>query len=488
MLALTSAWALAFYKNQLSDIPRIPLEGSLSEVSDQSEPQNFLLVGADSSAGLDASDPVNIGRNPQEQLTDTIMILRIDPNQEKAWLLSLPRDLYIPIAGNHGKDRINTALTLGGPQLLIQTIKDNFGIPINHFMQVNFLAFQELVDSVGGVNVYFNYPARDSNTGLDVETPGCRTLNGEQALQFARSRHYTAKIDGVWTEDPTSDHGRIARQQYFIKQALKKAIDKGARNPIELNSLIQVAKNYVTIDDKLTPDQILDLGSRFNSFNPDSLQVYEPYTTGGYAGAAAVLFLDPQPSQAMFDIFRGVNPTMGVVAATRVEVRNGTGKVGEGQSVGDALKRTGFSVTGVTDAADFRTDKTTIAYAPGQAGLFYAEVLSRYLDINATFKPEPELADGDHPVALIVGRDFGSVLTDPRPISDFTGLWPTAADSSATTAPTTAAPTTTAPTGKAAGGKPTTTQAATTTEPSTTLPPAPSAHSIVPDPPPGTVC
>ena len=161
-------------------------------------------------------------------------------------------------------------------------------------MQVNFFAFKSLVDSIDGVNVYFNYPARDSNTGSNITSVGCSTLDGDQALAFARSRHYTAELTpGVWTEDPTSDHGRIARQQYFIKQALKKAIAKGARNPIELNNLIGVAQKYVKIDKDLTGQQILDLGAKFNSFNPDDLQVFEPYTHGGMAGAASVLFLDP---------------------------------------------------------------------------------------------------------------------------------------------------------------------------------------------------
>jgi LCP family protein required for cell wall assembly len=480
MVCVTSAYALAFYDRQFADIPRIPLESSLTKVENTStDPQNFLIVGADNAEGLDATDSVVNGRNIQEMLTDTIMILRIDPNQEKAWLLSLPRDLYVPIAGNHGKDRTNPALALGGPKLLIETIKQNFGIEIQHFMPVNFFGFKRLVDTIEGVNVYFNYPARDSNTGLDIPDVGCHTLTGDMALAFARSRHYTALIDGRWQEDVTSDHGRIARQQYFIKQALKKAISKGARNPIQLNNLIGVAKDYITIDDALTPEQILDLGARFNNFNPDDLEVFEPYTRGGMAGAASVLFLEEQPTQAMFNIFRGVDPTRNVLAAVRTEVRNGTGKVGEGENAADELRRRGFTVTKVTDDKDFRNEKTVIKHAPGPGHLLAAIVLARYFDADVPLAEDPTLAGSETSVALVVGRDFAGIRKDPRPLEEFAHLLPAPTDPEAPTSETTVAPATTAPVTTAKPGATTTT---------TAPPPSPNAKSIVPEPPEGVEC
>ena len=471
MTCLSSAYALAFYNRQLSDIPRVSLQSTLNSTSSQTDPQNFLVVGADNAEGLDSTDPVVAGRNVKETLTDTIMILRIDPNLQKAWLLSLPRDLYVPIAGNHGKDRINSALSLGGPQLLIQTINQNFGIKIDHFLQVNFYGFKQLVDSIDGVNVYFNYPARDDNTGLNVTEPGCKLLNGDQALAFARSRHYTAKIDGRWQEDPTSDHGRIARQQYFVKQALKKAINKGARNPIQLSNLLGVAQQYVVIDDTLTPENILDLGARFNAFNPDDLKVYEPYTHGGMAGAAQVLFLDEQPSQEILNIFRGVDPSLNVLAAVRLEVRNGTGKVGEGQDVAGELKRRGFTVTGSSDDKNFRNDKTVIKYAPGAGNLIAAIVLARYMDGTPIFEEEPALARSDHSVALVVGKDFPGIRTDFRPLEEFKQYLPGPEN-----APTTVPEPTTVANNQ---------QPATTT---TTQRPSPNAKSIVPEVPAGVEC
>lgn len=470
LVCLLSAYGLGFYSRQLADIPRVSLQSSLNRVSNQSDPQNFLIVGADNAEGLDTKDPVVAGRNVKEMLTDTIMILRVDPNAERAWLLSLPRDLYVKLPNNRGKDRINTALALGGPEMLIRTINENFGIKIDHFIQVNFYGFKMLVDSVGGVNVYFNYPARDQSTGLYVEEPGCKTLMGDQALAFARSRHYTALIDGRWQEDSTSDHGRIARQQYFVKQALKKAIAQGARNPIQMNSLIDVAKQYIVLDSSLTGEQILDLGARFNAFNPDDLKVYEPYTRGGMAGAASVLFLDEQASQEMFNIFRGIDPASNVLAAVRIEVRNGTGKVGEGQAVADELSRRGFTVTGSTDAKDFRNDKTVIKHAPGAGHRIAAIVAARFIDGEPVFEEEPALAESDHSVALVIGKDFNGIRNEWRPLEEFTQYLPSPESPGTTVAPPTDTP----------GAAP---------SPSTTSPPAsPNARSIVPDPPPGTDC
>jgi LCP family protein required for cell wall assembly len=462
VLCLSAAGGLAFYQRQFSDVPRIALGTALDSQTSTSEPQNFLLVGADNAEGLAEDDPVLIGRNVREMLTDTIMILRVDPNQEKAWLLSLPRDLWVDIAGG-GKGRINEAVALGGPDLLIRTIKENFDIPINHYIQVNFAGFRNVVDSVGGIPIYFNYPARDTNSGLAIDEAGCHVLDSTQALGFARSRYYEAFIDGEWQTDPTSDFGRIRRQQYFFRAAMERAIEKGARNPIELSNLVGVAQQYVVIDENLTFDQVIDIGNRFNNFDPDDLQVYSAgdYATGGWAGPASVLFLNEAAAQPTFDVFRGVNPLYDVLGTVRVEVRNGTGRVGEGETVAADLTRRGFAVTGSVDDATFRNDTTAIKYAPGS--LLAAIVVARYLDVDAPLEEDPTLATSENQVALVVGRDFTGVREDWRPLDEFTQYLPGSV-------PVDAAP----PTSVA--------DAPTTTAPDD------SARSILPEPPEGVEC
>ena len=460
LTCLTAAGVLAVSQQKVGETPRIQLGTSLAEPAGASEPQNFLIVGADNAEGLDEGDPVLTGRNIQEMLTDTIMILRVDPNQEKAWLLSLPRDLWVDIAGG-GKGRINEALALGGPDLLIRTIDENFQIPINHFLQVNFAGFRNIVDSVGGVPIYFNYPARDTNSGLAIEEPGCHVLDSTQALGFARSRYYQAFIDGRWQDDPTSDFGRIKRQQYFFKAAMKRAIERGARNPVELAKLVSVAQEYVIIDQNLTYQQILDIGERLNNFDPDDLQVYSAgdFAEGGWAGQASVLFLNEAAAQPSFDVFRGINPIYDILASVRVEVRNGTGKAGDGEAVAADLVRAGFTVTGSVDDANFRNDATVIHYAPG--AILPAIVVARYLDVDAPLVEDPALATAANPVALVVGRDFTGIRDEWRPLEEFSEYLP---------GPVEATPDT------VVAGAPTTTE------------PPLSARSIVPEPPEGEEC
>jgi LCP family protein required for cell wall assembly len=466
LVCLGSAWALGFYSKQLADIPRVSLQGILDIPRDENQPQNFLLVGVDNAEGLDPDDPVLTGRDPHENLSDAIMILRIDPNQRQAALLSLPRDLYVPIAGNHGRDKINVAMAYGNgrPDLLIQTIKSNFGIEINHYMQVNFAAFRSLVDAVDGVNIWFDQPARDPNTGLYVDASGCQQLDGEQALAFARSRKYEALVDGRWKPDPTSDLGRVARQQYFIKQAAKKAIARGARNPIELGNLIGIAQQHMKIDDALSPAQILDLADRFNTFEPDDLKLFTPEVTRVIQPSGAdTLVLNEQAARPIFDIFRGKNPFVDANGATAVEVRNGTGRVGQGQTAADQFAAQGFTITGVTDDRSQRLDATVVRYAPGANYIKAAVLVARYLDGTPVFEEDPALARTSSYVAVVIGRDFTAVRTEPRPIEDFADVLARAEDPGTTLAPT-----------------------ATTTPPATTA--AAQSESFVPHPDPNVPC
>ena len=302
VVCLGSAWTLAYYQRQISDIPRIPLQGVLDRQDDPTKPVNFLLVGSDSTA-----DPERAGSFH----ADSISILRVDPNEKRVALLSLPRDLWVEIPGKFGLHKINSALNYGSqpgtPDVLKQVIKERFDIPIHHYVQVDFAAFRSLVDELDGVNLWFDRPARDKESGLFVDDAGCLHANGEQALAYARARYYTERQDdGSWAMDATTDIGRIARQQYFLKQAAKKAIARGARNPIELAGLIGIAQRYVKLDDVLTPQMILDIVGHFNSFNPEDLPVYQPFTerlVRAGSGGDGLRLLEG-PSQPIFDRFR----------------------------------------------------------------------------------------------------------------------------------------------------------------------------------------
>ena len=159
------------------------------------------------------------------------MVLHIDPRQEQAAILSIPRDVVVPIAGTDVVDRVNAAFSLGGAEGLIATVQQSLGITINHYVEVDFVGFKDIVDAVGGVEIYLPRWARDFTSGLDLPKIGCVSVNGTQGLAFVRSRHYEELVDGKWVTDPSGDFGRINRQQDFIRRMLKKALSAGITNP-----------------------------------------------------------------------------------------------------------------------------------------------------------------------------------------------------------------------------------------------------------------
>src|SRR5207302_4859912 len=117
----------------------------------------------------------------------------------------------------------------------------------------------------------FPAPARDKVTGLDVKTPGCISLNGDQALAYARSRHFQSFESGHWREDPTADLGRIRRQQDFIRRVVRKAISRGVRNPIKMLGLVDQGVKFIQIDKAMSTKDIFNLGKRFRSLEPDAV-------------------------------------------------------------------------------------------------------------------------------------------------------------------------------------------------------------------------
>jgi len=307
IFSLAAAGAIGWVYTQASSVPRVDVSASLAPPVAPGDPLNILLVGIDSGAGLNADNPVLTGRGATLN-TDTIMILRVDPKNQQAALMSLPRDLWVKYAGG-GEGRINAALANGGPEKLIDTINSAFGIPINHYAMVDFNGFGQLVDTVDGVPIYFNYPARDENTGLYQFNAGCQVLDSEQALAYVRSRYYQIrKPNSGWQFDPSSDYGRIARQQQFIKAALKKAVSKGVRNPFTLKEYVDIAQKNVILDTQLSVQELLDLAQQFRLFDPDQLVTMTLTTYGVNRGGASTLDLNMAASAPVLDVFRGVIP------------------------------------------------------------------------------------------------------------------------------------------------------------------------------------
>ena len=277
------------------------------------EAKNFLVTGADSGACIDPNSPYAAAFGNREDMgerSDTIIIFRVDPSASRVAVLSFPRDLYVTIAGVGNQARINSAYERNDPQRLIDTIFENFGVGVDHFMQVDFCAFKTLVDAVGGVAVPFRYPARDPNTGLNVPTRGCFNLSGEHALAYVRSRHYEYEDppgSGNWEEDPTSDLGRISRQQDFLRRTLSSVLDTGPLNPRVARALIKAATEYVVTDSGLSPAKLLEFAGVLNDVEPAGILTYQIESSPREVNGADVLEpqIEGENMQAVLAMFRG---------------------------------------------------------------------------------------------------------------------------------------------------------------------------------------
>jgi polyisoprenyl-teichoic acid--peptidoglycan teichoic acid transferase len=418
--------SLGYFYNRLGSIPRVELrDGTLGEMPgnppDPGGPQNYLLVGSDTREG---QDPEAFGTEEQtgEARADTMILVRVDPRAERAAMVSFPRDLFVMIYSEDGEElgrnRINTAFE-GGPDQLITTIRKNFDVPVHHYAQVNFTGFRDLVNAVGGVEMYLAGPVRDRDedgrnvAGLDVRDSGCVTLGGDQALAYVRSRHFQQLVDERWQPDPRGDIGRIERQQDFIRRAVRAALSEGLTNPTKLNQLLNVADENLVVDSELDGRDVVTIGQRFRSLTPDTLDqralVVEHFTTS--AGAAVLRLVDASENEATFDIFRGIvrEPEVVTPPAVQVRVLNGSGRPGEASATRDGLALAGFNVVGVGDDP-VGTDVTTIRYGAGQEDK--AQLVSRYLAA-----PSPRLQPDDTltiDVVVTTGVDHEGVLDVPR--------------------------------------------------------------------------
>lgn len=396
-------------------------------------PMNILLVGSDSREFVNSADEEDRFGTTQTGApkSDTIMLVRVDVKAATVSMLSFPRDLWVKVAELNQNNRINVAFNsasqdpAAGAQRLINTIKENFKVPIDHYVQIDFAGFQSLVDAIGGVDFYFSSPVRDwdpnpadggparSMTGLEILTTGCVHLSGKQALGYVRSRHFQTMIDGKWKTDLTGDFGRILRQQDFVSRVAKQALSEGLSDPRKLNSLVKVAAKNVNVDKALKFDDMVAIGKQFKSLTPDAIQRHSLPVGSVQKGRASVVEItNKSEADKIFDIFRGVDPNAPknyVPSDVRVRVLNGSGRKGEAVATSEALLKAGFIAPDTDTGNSSVTKTTTIRYGSGQQQK--AELLNRYLAIPATLLEDANLTVD---TVLTTGVDFAGILPTPR--------------------------------------------------------------------------
>jgi LCP family protein required for cell wall assembly len=366
-----------------ADIARVDPFKDMKNRPQAGHGMNVLLVGTD---GRDRISPeqrrrYHLGGAPCH-CTDTIMIVHISEDRERASVVSLPRDSYAvtpaTVDERTGKQvpghpiKINAAYAEGGPNLTVRTVEDMTHVKIDHYLEVDFTSFMRTVDVLGGVRICTAVPLKDTYTGLDLPA-GHHTLTGGQALQYVRARH----VDGA------SDLGRMKRQQRFLAALVDRATSSGILlNPMKFRDVTRAVLGSVRADKGFGADELIDLGRAMRTFSPSSSEFTTvPIAQMGYVvkGLGETLKWDTAKADRLFRSLRDDKPLAVPGAAKptevpvevpprtiRVQVENGTSVKGLGARVDTALARAGFSTTGhPVDAAEHTVKRTVVAYDPG---------------------------------------------------------------------------------------------------------------------------
>jgi polyisoprenyl-teichoic acid--peptidoglycan teichoic acid transferase len=288
-------------------------DGDLNLPEGDRTAKNFLITGSDNNACISKDSPFYGGfgkRSAYGSRSDSLMVVRVNPIDNQAAILSFPRDMWVKQAGSTRSNRINANFNKNDPNRLIRTLKENFSINIDHYINVDFCAFAGIVDAVGGVRVPFQYKARDKRTGFKVlRARVCYTFQGDHALAYMRSRHYSWFDPATrnWRTDGTSDYGRISRQQDFMKRVIRKALDKARSNPRVATGIMNAALKNIITDDKLTPLTVLQLGQAMKNFDTETMGSYTMPGTGTMIDQAAVILpdLESSTSKKILSVFQG---------------------------------------------------------------------------------------------------------------------------------------------------------------------------------------
>ncbi len=415
-VALVAGGGFGYARWRFGQIASVDLPG-LAKRPKPGAPQVLLVVGSDSRAELDQpGDSAKFG-NTQDAggvRADVIMLVRVDPAAHTVKVLSIPRDLLVPNAAAGGRSKIN-AVFAGGPQALVQTIQQHLGIPVNHYLLVNFDGFRAIIDALGGIRMDFPYPAADDLSGLHVTKPGCQRLGGEQALAVARARHYRYLDGGTWHSDPLSDLGRIKRQQVFLRMVLQTALAKGLTNPVRANRFIGAVVGHLTKDSGLTEADAVGLARQFRGFDPAQLgdQTIPIVVANNYQGLGDVLLLEqPDANQAIAKFLGRPLPTsttLGTAQNLTVRVQNATGTQGLAAKTTSRLHARGVNAGNAGNAAP--ASRTTIRYPPGQQQP--AAALAGLLLGSVSLVPDPSLPAGT--LQLVLGANYQGLRNATAP-------------------------------------------------------------------------
>lgn len=370
-------------------------------------PMNVLVLGSDRRDVLDPSlRDIRQYRGGSGRRADTIMLVHIYADHKRAVLVSFPRDLRVRIPGRTGFDKINASYA-GGPNLVVQTVKAYTGLPVNHYVEINFASFLKIVNAVGGVDLVVDRTYDDPQSGLKIDHPGCVHFNGDLALSFVRAR----KVD------PTGDFGRIQRQQRFIRVLMDKITSVGF-----LLDLPRVVRLSDAIGSGVVTDKGLSLGivrqvaNRLAGFDQKSMDFRVLPSYPKYLGGVAYVLPREDEVKKLFAALLADEPppafgktaaSVPVPADVRLDLADGSG-AGLAQAQASRLRKAGYQVR-IAKPAKVRA-KTTILFRAGE-DLKAKLVAESYPDAEVVESAKPLSAD----VVVTLGSEAAAPPAEATP-------------------------------------------------------------------------
>ena len=306
-------------------INRIDAFSSVSSRPDKpNKALNYLLVGSDTREGLTREQMkllrVGSTKTAAGSRSDTMLLVHISKSRDKATIISIPRDSLVTIPEHPSsvdktkivpaaKGKINAAFAFGGAPLLIQTIEDETGVRIDHYIEIGFAGFAGMVDALCGIEVCTKRDIDDPGSHL-VLPAGVHTLNGVEALKYVRTRDF----DGM------GDLGRMQRQQQFMSAVLRKVTSTGVLlNPIKLVNFFNAAIATVKTDSELNKSDLLTLAKQMknlSSSNVRTLTIPLGNVNARVPGVGSVVTWDSELAPELFNRIREDLPLTDEVTPT----------------------------------------------------------------------------------------------------------------------------------------------------------------------------
>lgn len=410
VMVLTSLGAYAAYRKVLGNIKHEDINAQVgpNRPKKLNSALNILLLGSDTRDGANGK----YGRSLQGEAprSDTMILLHLSPGGGQAMGISFPRDLVVPIPPCRRKDgtstqpqaagQINASFTLGGAACTIKTIEGISNLRIDHFMQVDFTGFKNVVDAVGGVEICLPKAVNDPKSKL-VMSKGRHVVKGETALAYVRTRHGLG--DG-------SDLSRIKRQQQFMGSVANKSLSAGTlTNPKRLFGVLNASTKSLTTDDDLNTGRMIKIAQGMQSLTAGKLRfVTVPFAP--YAPDPNRVALRQPVADQFFTSLRNDKEvrqepkTNGKLDPSKVQLRvlNATGMAGQARRVADALEAQGFRVSSVGNVGTRAS--TQVLYGPGLEA--QANTLA---DVIPGASKTPRQGGAPGIVDLVIGSNFTSV-------------------------------------------------------------------------------